>query len=335
MSPRLTPPMSRRPQVYVHLLPALIPEGALRGGVAVVIDVLRATTTMIHALAAGCDAIMPCNEIEEARRIARSLPEGSALLAGERQGLPIDGFDLGNSPGDCTPDVCSGKTLVMTTTNGTRAILASLDAERVLVAAFVNRKATVEALKVEDRPIHLVCAGTDGQISLEDSMFAGALALELDEWVWEESAGTVASIKIDEPETTPETILANDEARDRRIALARDRVDHGRRLCSGRCLERWPRWASGPLDRPRSRPRGRRPARPLPGHRRTASRPLANRAVQPRDRSSAPALRCLLRSTCFYDSGRFSRRVGREKRGPPAFPIRGGPRFPRPTLRRT
>jgi 2-phosphosulfolactate phosphatase len=184
----------------------------MRGGVAVVIDVLRATTTMIHALAAGCDAIMPCDEIEEARRIARSLPDDSALLAGERQGLPIDGFDLGNSPGDCTPDVCSGKTLVMTTTNGTRAILASLEADRILVAAFVNRKATFEALKVEDRPIHLVCAGTDGQISLEDSMFAGALAHELDSWVWEESVGTVASIKIDEPETMPETVLANDEA---------------------------------------------------------------------------------------------------------------------------
>src|ERR1700733_8502113 len=100
--------MPRRPPVSVHMLPALIPDGALRGGVAVVIDVLRATTTMIHALAAGCDAIIPCLEIEEARRIALSLPPGTALLAGERQGLPIDGFDLGNSPGDCTPAICSG-----------------------------------------------------------------------------------------------------------------------------------------------------------------------------------------------------------------------------------
>jgi 2-phosphosulfolactate phosphatase len=212
MSPRLPPPMSRLPRVYVHLLPALIPEGALRGGVAVVIDVLRATTTMIHALAAGCDAIMPCGEIDEARRVARSLPVGASLLAGERQGLPIEGFDLGNSPGDCTPDNCSGKTLVMTTTNGTRAILASLDADRVLVAAFVNRKATIEALKVDGRPIHMVCAGTDGQISLEDSMLAGALAHELDSWAWEDSEAKVATIKIDEEETLPETVLANDEA---------------------------------------------------------------------------------------------------------------------------
>src|ERR1700728_2643612 len=110
--------MPRRPPVSVHMLPALIPDGALRGGVAVVIDVLRATTTMIHALAAGCDAIIPCLEIEEAREVASILPAGWTVLAGERQWLPIEGFDLGNSPGDCTPDICSGKTLVMTTTNG-------------------------------------------------------------------------------------------------------------------------------------------------------------------------------------------------------------------------
>ena len=204
--------MPLRPPVYVHLLPALIPAGALRGGVAVVIDVLRATTTMIHALAAGCDAIIPCGEIDEARRFALALPAGSALLAGERQGLPIEGFDLGNSPRDFTPANCSGRTLVMTTTNGTRAILASLDAERVLVAAFVNRKATIEALKVDGRPIHLVCAGTGGSISLEDSMFAGAIAHEIDTWAWEGSEVKVSSIKIDESEMMPETLLANDEA---------------------------------------------------------------------------------------------------------------------------
>ena len=203
--------MPLRPPVYVHLLPALIPAGALRGGVAVVIDVLRATTTMIHALAAGCDAIIPCGEIDEARRVAEGLPPGSALLAGERQGVPIEGFDLGNSPGDCTPAICSGRTMVMTTTNGTRAILASLEAERVLIAAFVNQSATVEALKVDGRPIHLVCAGTDGSISLEDSMFAGAIAHEIDTWAWQESEGKANPIAR-EDDLPPDTLLANDEA---------------------------------------------------------------------------------------------------------------------------
>ena len=108
--------------IFVHLLPTMIPPGSLRGGVAVVVDVLRATTVMVQALAVGCDAIIPCGEIEEAVKVAAGFPPGDALLAGERHGLPIPGFDLGNSPLEFTPEVCQGKTLVMTTTNGTRAI---------------------------------------------------------------------------------------------------------------------------------------------------------------------------------------------------------------------
>jgi 2-phosphosulfolactate phosphatase len=197
--------MPQRPPVFAHLLPALIPAGALKGGVAVVIDILRATSTMIHALAAGSDAIVPSLEVDEARRLARGYPEGSAILAGERQGLPIEGFDLGNSPGSFTPARCSGKTVVMTTTNGTRAILASMEADRVLVAGFVNRRATIEALKADGRPIHLVCAGTDGLISLEDSIFAGSIAHEFDSWSGDRAGST-------EDPGPSDTLLANDQA---------------------------------------------------------------------------------------------------------------------------
>jgi 2-phosphosulfolactate phosphatase len=177
-----------RPAVFVHLLPVLIPPGALKGSVAVVVDVLRATTVMVHALASGAEAIVPCGEIDEARRVALEHPGGSTVLGGERQGLPIEGFDLGNSPSSYTPEVCGGKTVIMTTTNGTRAILASLEAERVLVAAFANLRATVESLlvnvlKVHALPIHIVCAGTDGWVSHEDTLLAGALASGLaDDW---------------------------------------------------------------------------------------------------------------------------------------------------------
>jgi 2-phosphosulfolactate phosphatase len=173
--------MALHAPVSVHLLPSLIPPGALRGGVAVVIDVLRATTVMAYALQAGCEAVIPCAEIEEAEAVAASLPPGAALLGGERGGLPIAGFDLGNSPGDYTPERCRGKTLVITTTNGTRAILASLEADRVLVASFANLRATARVLKEDvpycelPRPVHLVCAGTEGAISLEDTLLAGAL----------------------------------------------------------------------------------------------------------------------------------------------------------------
>jgi 2-phosphosulfolactate phosphatase len=144
--------------------------------VAVVVDVLRATTVMVHALAAGCEAVIPCLEIDEARAVAARLPAGQAILAGERQGLPIAGFDLGNSPGSFTPEVCGGKTVVMTTTNGTRALLACLDADRIVIGAFPNFAVTVQLLHAEERPVHVVCAGTDGQVSYEDALLAGAFA---------------------------------------------------------------------------------------------------------------------------------------------------------------
>ena len=142
-----------------------------------VVDVLRATSVMVQALASGASGVIPCLEVEEARAIASSLPEGSAILAGERQGLPIEGFDFGNSPDAFTRAVCGGKTLVMTTTNGTRAILGALDASEVFIAAFSNLTATVEALRDRDQPIHIIASGTDGLISFEDSALAGAIAV--------------------------------------------------------------------------------------------------------------------------------------------------------------
>ena len=166
---------------------------------------------MIHALAAGCDAIIPCLEVDEARQVAATYPPGMALLAGERKGLKIEGFVLGNSPTACTRELCSGKTLVMTTTNGTKAILASLAADRVLVAGFVNRKATIEALIADGRPVHIVCSGTDGQVSLEDTMLAGAIAQELDARAWED-AGGLPGAATREADVPGDTVLANDPA---------------------------------------------------------------------------------------------------------------------------
>jgi 2-phosphosulfolactate phosphatase len=161
--------------VQVHLLPQLAPPGRLVGGVAVVIDVLRATTTIIHALAAGCTCVCPCAEVDEARELAGGMRAGRVLLGGERGGKPLPGFDLGNSPREYTPKVCRGNTLVMTTTNGTRALLRAVEAERTLLAGFVNFSAVCEQLRLESRPIHILCAGIEGQVSLEDTLLAGAL----------------------------------------------------------------------------------------------------------------------------------------------------------------
>jgi 2-phosphosulfolactate phosphatase len=161
--------------VQVHLLPELAPVGRLAGSVAVVIDVLRATTTIVHALAAGCVCVRPCVEVDEARELAGGMRAGRVLLGGERGGRPPPGFDLGNSPGEYTPKVCRGKTVVLTTTNGTRALARAAEGERVLVAAFVNYSAVCEQLQKDARPVHVVCAGLKGEVALEDTLLAGAL----------------------------------------------------------------------------------------------------------------------------------------------------------------
>jgi 2-phosphosulfolactate phosphatase len=162
-------------EVHVHLSPILLQPGQLAGGVTVVADVLRATTSIVHALAAGCTAVLPVAEVEDARRIADALPAGKVILAGERGGRPIDGFDLGNSPGAFSPARCRGATLVLTTTNGTRALLLAAEAARVLVGAFVNFSAICEQLRGEARPIHVLCAGESGAVALEDALLAGAI----------------------------------------------------------------------------------------------------------------------------------------------------------------
>ncbi len=167
--------MAKDREVQVHLLPSLVPPGRLTGGLAVVIDVLRASTTIIHALAAGCTEVRPCAEVDEAVELAGEMRVGRVLLGGERQGVPPPGFDLGNSPREYTPSLCRGTTLVLTTTNGTRALLRAAEAERVLVAGFVNFSAVCEQLQADARPIHILCAGTEGEPTLEDTLLAGAL----------------------------------------------------------------------------------------------------------------------------------------------------------------
>src|SRR5258706_13920045 len=132
-------------QLDVYLLPALVEPAQLAGKTAVVIDVLRATTTIVHALAAGATQVIPCLEVDEARRIAAELGE-RAISGGERGGKQIPGFDLGNSPAEYSRERVAGKTVVFTTTNGTRAMLRCKAARRVLLGAFVNFSAVCREL---------------------------------------------------------------------------------------------------------------------------------------------------------------------------------------------
>ncbi len=150
----------------------------LRGGIAVVIDVLRASTTITQALFAGAEAVIPCGEVAEAENQTANLPAGSFLLGGERGGVKIDGFDLGNSPREYTPEQLQGRTVVFTTTNGTKALNRCREAERIVIGSFANLDAVAKAVSKTGLPVHLVCAGTDGEMSAEDVLCAGALVAD-------------------------------------------------------------------------------------------------------------------------------------------------------------
>ncbi len=172
-------PQSSRQTVKIYPLPTQIQPGDLRGGVAVVLDVLRASTTIIVALANGAARIIPCGLTDEAQRLVTDDPTGNTLCGGERHGLKIEGFDLDNSPASYTWERVAGKTIAFTTTNGTAALLRTQEAARVLIGALINRQAIVDARCADGRPIHLVCAGTDGRVTSEDLLGAGAIAADL------------------------------------------------------------------------------------------------------------------------------------------------------------
>ncbi len=159
----------------VHFLPALMNTANLAGGTVVIIDILRASSTIITALHNGAKRVIPCGTPEEARQIREQSHADDVLLGGERGGVLIEGFDCGNSPAEYAPGRVAGKTIAFTTTNGTQALLKSAAAETILIGAFVNRRAVAERLHADHCPVHLVCAGTDGVITGEDILFAGAV----------------------------------------------------------------------------------------------------------------------------------------------------------------
>ena len=147
-----------------------------QGRIVAVIDVLCASTTMAVALANGARAIIPAESPDAAVTRSKQLERGAFLLAGERRMLKMDGFDLGNSPREHTRDVVEGKTVLLSTTNGTKALLAVQGARDVVVASYVNLTAVSTMLRTALRggaDITIVCAGQDRQFALEDAGCAG------------------------------------------------------------------------------------------------------------------------------------------------------------------
>jgi 2-phosphosulfolactate phosphatase len=160
-------------RVDVALLPAALVPATLGTATVLVIDVLRASTTIVTALANGCRAIVPLDDPDEARR--RAAATADALIAGERRGEPLEGFDLGNSPLEFTRKQVAGRTLFLTTSNGTKALLAARPAAAIGVAGFVNLSAAAAWAREQGRNVVVLCSGERGDRSLEDEICAGLL----------------------------------------------------------------------------------------------------------------------------------------------------------------
>jgi 2-phosphosulfolactate phosphatase len=167
-------------RIDVFFTPLGLNAGDLTGRGVVVIDVLRAATTVITALANGAKAVIPAATAEEAVRLASNLEKDGVVLAGERKSLKIEGFALGNSPREMTAAAVGGKTIVLATTNGTPALLAAATGggDPVLVGAPANFKALaarVRAVLEERGELVVICAGRDKQFAAEDGYTAGRL----------------------------------------------------------------------------------------------------------------------------------------------------------------
>jgi 2-phosphosulfolactate phosphatase len=195
----------------VLLTPGELVPGDITGRTVVVLDVLRATTSIVEAMASGARTLFPVATIEEAIGLAKTLGREEVLLAGERKALPIDGFDLGNSPGDFTAERVGGKFVVMSTTNGTLALMAAASGERVIVGAWTNFQAVLDDLvRTGAEPVFL-CAGRDRVFGLEDAVCAGqmaaALMKALPDTEWELNDGAVAALALAEEFPDPATLF--------------------------------------------------------------------------------------------------------------------------------
>lgn len=167
-------------RIDVAFGPSGLAGSELAGRPVFVVDVLRATTTICAALHAGARAVVPVGSTEEALRMVQTLGSQDAMLAGERNCQPIPGFALGNSPGEMTPEAVQGRTIVMTTTNGTRALLAAAPAGAVYAAAGVNLEvaaARARQLLAERADLLVLCAAREHAFSLDDAFTAGQLIL--------------------------------------------------------------------------------------------------------------------------------------------------------------
>lgn len=164
------------PKIEVCLTPALLDLYAIENSIVVVIDILRATSSITYGIENGAEAIIPVMNVEDCLAYA----DKGYLLAAERNGEVVAGYDFGNSPFSYTAEKVAGKTIVLTTTNGTKAMhLAQERALQVIVGSFLNLSSICDYLKKENKDVLLLCAGWKDNFNLEDTLFAGAVVEQL------------------------------------------------------------------------------------------------------------------------------------------------------------
>jgi 2-phosphosulfolactate phosphatase len=169
-------------KLFVYHTPELTPKVGFPD-CAIAVDILRATTTISTALAAGAEAVQVFSDLDQLAKTSALHPEALRLKSAERGGTTVDGFDLGNSPFEYTPEMVKGKRIFMSTTNGTRALQCIQSAPIVLAAAMINLSSVLAYLQKNQPPIvWIVASGWQGSYSLEDTACAGAIAAGLD---WE------------------------------------------------------------------------------------------------------------------------------------------------------
>lgn len=161
-------------------------ENRFEGSIVVMIDVLRASTTVCAALNAGAKEVIPSESLDKAVKIYNSLSREVRFLGGERNGIKPQGFDAGNSPLEYTTDKVKGRSIILSTTNGTKIFLKARNAEHRIVGSFVNNSAIIEYIKmiidkqtVQKAKLFVICAGTDGRLSYEDVLCAGSIINEI------------------------------------------------------------------------------------------------------------------------------------------------------------
>jgi 2-phosphosulfolactate phosphatase len=170
-------------KINCYLTPHEVDELALRERTVVVIDVLRATTSIVVALSNGAKEVIPATTVESATKIAGNLGGNVALLAGERNGRMVPGFDLGNSPAEYTEGAVGGRSIIFTSTNGSQALVRARYAQELVVCSFVNMSAVAEFLLERPRDVAVLCSGHQGALALEDTVCAGMLLSRLSDAV--------------------------------------------------------------------------------------------------------------------------------------------------------